>query len=111
MQVVPVPIEGRHMPVSLLRLLDEVGPSPLKRGRAFERLCRWYLQNDPTYRVLLKKVWLWDEWPGRWRAGAWRLLRQTGGGRRLRGAWPRPAFEIQSPDKLNSPNADTLAVV
>jgi predicted helicase len=35
------------------------------RGRAFERICQWYLRNDPTYVQKLRNVWLWDEWPGR----------------------------------------------
>ena len=51
-------------------LFASLGEGPHARGRAFERLCRWYLQNDPAYRGQLKKVWLWDEWPGRWGADA-----------------------------------------
>ncbi len=35
------------------------------RGKMFERACKWLLENDPTYSNL-KKVWLWDDWPGRW---------------------------------------------
>ena len=44
-------------------LLDELEPSPDK-GNQFERLTKWFLTNSPLYRGLLKKVWLWDEWPG-----------------------------------------------
>ena len=40
------------------------------RGIQFERICEWYLQNDPEYRMQLKKVWLWNKWPGRWGADA-----------------------------------------
>ena len=40
------------------------------KGDAFERLCSWYLINAPEYRRLVEKVWLWDEWPGRWAADA-----------------------------------------
>lgn len=36
-----------------------------ERGRAFERVCQWYLRNDPVYVQQLRRVWLWDEWPGR----------------------------------------------
>ena len=36
------------------------------RGRQFEELCRWYLENDPVYRSQLAKTWLWDGWPERW---------------------------------------------
>ena len=47
-------------------LPSEAGP----RGRAFERVCQWYLRNAPRYRSLLINVWLWDDWPGRWSADA-----------------------------------------
>ncbi len=39
---------------------------PHARGAAFERLCQWWLQNDPVYTDQLRQVWLWDDWPGRW---------------------------------------------
>ena len=45
-------------------LLDELELSPDK-GNQFERLTKWFLTNSPLYQGLLKKVWLWDEWPGR----------------------------------------------
>ncbi|MDV3136820.1 Helicase associated domain protein, partial [Mycobacterium sp. 29Ha] len=37
-----------------------------KRGRQFEHICKWFLENDPVYRHELRRVWLWSEWPGRW---------------------------------------------
>jgi predicted helicase len=37
-----------------------------RRGRQFEYVCQWFLTNDPTYKPLLRRVWLWNEWPGRW---------------------------------------------
>jgi predicted helicase len=36
------------------------------RGRGFERLCKWVLENTPKYAEKLERVWLWDEWSGRW---------------------------------------------
>ena len=39
---------------------------PRVRGRQFEHVCKWFLENDPVYRSELRRVWLWDEWPGRW---------------------------------------------
>jgi superfamily II DNA or RNA helicase len=36
-----------------------------QRGKQFEYVCQWFLQNDPTYQPLLRRVWLWDDWPGR----------------------------------------------
>ena len=35
------------------------------RGRGFERLCRWVLENAPEYAAKVDTVWLWEEWPGR----------------------------------------------
>jgi predicted helicase len=32
----------------------------------FEHVCRWFLNTDPRFVALLKQVWLWDDWPGRW---------------------------------------------
>ncbi|MBU3750135.1 MAG: helicase, partial [Mycobacterium sp.] len=36
-----------------------------RKGDQFEIVCKWFLENDPTYKPLLKRVWLWNEWPGR----------------------------------------------
>jgi superfamily II DNA or RNA helicase len=51
-------------------LLAQLDPRPDRRGREFERICRWYLQNAAEYRSRVRHVWLWDEWPGRWAADA-----------------------------------------
>ena len=51
-------------------LLAQLDPRSDRRGREFERICAWYLQNAPEYRSQLRQVWLWDEWPGRWAADA-----------------------------------------
>lgn len=37
-----------------------------RKGTQFEIVCKWFLQNDPTYSALFTEVWLWDEWPGNW---------------------------------------------
>ena len=47
-------------------LLNRLGASKKERGDEFERLCKWFLENDPIYATQLEKVWLWDEWPERW---------------------------------------------
>lgn len=50
-----------------LGLLDSLDPDVRVRGRQFERVCKWFLANDPQqYRNMLRRVWLWDDWPGRW---------------------------------------------
>jgi predicted helicase len=35
---------------------------PRIRGRQFEYVCKWFLENDPYYRDTVRKVWLWDDW-------------------------------------------------
>ncbi len=52
--------------MSFVALIEQLAHQPSVRGRQFERLSLWYLQNAPEYRHRLKKVWLWKEWPGRW---------------------------------------------
>lgn len=52
------------------QLLDRPDPDPRLRGKQFEHVRKWFLTNDPTYAATLRRVWLWDEWPGRWAADA-----------------------------------------
>ncbi|MHB1710862.1 MAG: DEAD/DEAH box helicase [Acidimicrobiales bacterium] len=55
---------------TLSRLLGRLDTDSGHRGRQFEAICRWFLTNDPVYKQELCRVWLWDEWPGRWGADA-----------------------------------------
>jgi len=50
-----------HPVATLDTLLSTLPESPLERGRAFERLSKWYLENNPT--DSMRRVWLWDDWP------------------------------------------------
>jgi predicted helicase len=34
------------------------------------RICQWFLTHDPVYAHELRRVWMWDDWPGRWVADA-----------------------------------------
>mgnify|MGYP002526647438 CR=1 FL=1 len=36
------------------------------RGKYFEKIVKWFLENDPQYSSLFETVWLWDEWPNNW---------------------------------------------
>ncbi len=48
-------------------LMDQLHALPdAIKGRQFERLVKWYLETAPEYRSLVKRVYLWNEWPGRW---------------------------------------------
>lgn len=40
------------------------------KGERFERLMKAYLLTDPKYAYKFKKVWLWNEFPGRLDLGA-----------------------------------------
>ena len=55
---------------ALADLLGRCNPDPGRRGREFERICRWFLTHDPVYARELRRVWLWGEWPDRWGADA-----------------------------------------
>lgn len=52
------------------QLLARLGDDSAQRGRQFELICKWFLTNDPLYQHQVSRVWLWDEWPGRWGADA-----------------------------------------
>ena len=71
------------------------------RGRQFERLCRWYLQNAPEYRNKIKQVWLWKDWPERWGVDAGiDLVAETHDGERwaIQAKAYDPAYSITKSD-------------
>lgn len=50
------------------KILDKyrkISFSERDKGDRFERLMQSYLKTDPKYAYLFKKVWLWNEFPGR----------------------------------------------
>lgn len=51
---------------SILELFGKLAPGEHRRRRQFERICKWFLENDHEYKRQIKRVWLWDDWPGRW---------------------------------------------
>ncbi len=51
-------------------LIANFDPNPVVRGRQFEAVCRWFLLHSPVYQPLLRRVWFWRDWPGRWGADA-----------------------------------------
>jgi predicted helicase len=53
---------------TLDQLISTLPTDSGQKGKAWERLCQWFLLNDPVYASQLRRVWLWDEWPGRWGA-------------------------------------------
>ena len=55
---------------TLSTLLDRLSRDAGVKGKQFEHICKWFLMNNPVYQRKLHRVWLWDEWPGRWGADA-----------------------------------------
>lgn len=50
---------------TLLNHYRKISFSERDKGDRFERLMQAYLKTDPKYAYLFKKVWLWNEFPGR----------------------------------------------
>ncbi|MFL2630460.1 MAG: DEAD/DEAH box helicase family protein, partial [Thermodesulfobacteriota bacterium] len=50
----------------LFNYLKNKYPEPKIRGKNFEPYAKWFLENDSVYKKTFKKVWLWDDWPGKW---------------------------------------------
>lgn len=46
-------------------LLSALDSDELRRGKQFEKIVKWWLQNDTARSRNIKTVWLWDEWPDR----------------------------------------------
>lgn len=53
---------GNH---ELLRLLNTLPEENHLRGKAFEHIAKWWLENDPVWKRKFKETWLWNDWPGR----------------------------------------------
>ncbi|MBS4057375.1 MAG: DEAD/DEAH box helicase [Bacteroidales bacterium] len=54
--------------MSFRKILDiyrKIAFSERDKGDRFERLMQAYLKTDPKYSFLFKKVWLWNEFPGK----------------------------------------------
>jgi len=43
----------------------KISHSERDKGDRFERLIQAYFQTDPLYAYRLKKVWLWNDFPGK----------------------------------------------
>jgi predicted helicase len=49
----------------LIEKYRQISFSERDKGDRFERLMQGYLQTDPKYSYRFKKVWLWEEFPGK----------------------------------------------
>ena len=52
---------------NLQQLIEQIAEADnnVQKGKDFERLVKFYLQNDPQRKQRFKKVYLWNEWPKR----------------------------------------------
>jgi superfamily II DNA or RNA helicase len=48
---------------TLSQLIASLDSDSGRRGKQFERICKWFLKHDPVYARRLKHVWLWNDWP------------------------------------------------
>jgi superfamily II DNA or RNA helicase len=51
---------------SFSQFLATFDTDPGRRGRQFEHFVKWFLTTDPEWSTQVARVWLWDEWAGRW---------------------------------------------
>jgi superfamily II DNA or RNA helicase len=90
---------------TLAELLANLSPDPGLKGKQFEHICKWFLTNDPVYRSELRRVWLWDEWPGRWGADAGiDLVAEEHGGR----LWAIQAKAYDPANTVTKADVDTF---
>ena len=47
------------------KLISALPTEPKAKGDMFERIIKWFLQNETIYNSKFKFVWLWNEWPER----------------------------------------------
>ena len=47
-------------------LLKQLSPDSNTKGKQFEKITQWFLQNEPEWQAKIEKVWLWDDYPDNW---------------------------------------------
>jgi len=52
---------------TILQQLRSLSQDQLQKGKLFERMIAQFLRTDPQYANRLDAVWMWNEWPGRWK--------------------------------------------
>ncbi|MFI3218494.1 MAG: DEAD/DEAH box helicase family protein, partial [Methylococcales bacterium] len=51
---------------SFQTLLDSLSTDSNIKGKQFEKITQWFLQNEPEWQVKIEKVWLWADYPDKW---------------------------------------------
>ncbi|MFA5923171.1 MAG: DEAD/DEAH box helicase family protein [Methylococcaceae bacterium] len=47
-------------------LFNSLSTDSNKKGEQFERITKWFLENDPEWQSKIDKVWLWNDYPQKW---------------------------------------------
>ena len=47
-------------------LLSTLSNDQNARGREFEKIAKWYFENDPIWKSKILNVWLWNDYPNKW---------------------------------------------
>lgn len=51
---------------SFLTLFNSLSPDSHIKGKQFEIIAKWFLENDSVQQAQISQVWLWDDYPQRW---------------------------------------------
>ncbi|MEI6334848.1 MAG: Helicase associated domain protein [Methylococcaceae bacterium] len=51
---------------SFYHLFNSLSADSNKKGEQFERITKWFLENDPEWKSKIDKVWLWNDYPQKW---------------------------------------------
>jgi len=52
---------------TILQQFRSLSQDQLQKGKLFEKMIAQFLRTDPQYANRLDAVWMWNEWPGRWK--------------------------------------------
>ncbi len=56
-----------HTIHTILDQFRSLSQDQLQKGKLFEKMMAQFLRTDPQYANRLDTVWMWNEWPGRWK--------------------------------------------
>ncbi len=61
------PLIKTHRPMPTIHhLLSQLSPDSNTKGKQFEKITQWFLENEPEWQAKIEKVWLWDDYPDKW---------------------------------------------
>ena len=51
--------------IEILEEFRKIFANERDKGTAFEKIVKIYLENEPKYREIIEKVWMWTDFPYR----------------------------------------------